>query len=346
MSGWGWIAMILWTHRYLPVSVPNYDQVGSVSYYVIRLVSQLIVFAIPAFLFISGLFLAFATGRDQRNVPLRTVFGRIKFLVIPYLIWSMILICGLLLEGKSLNPVQTIGQILTGDISGPYYFIPLLVQLYLLAPFMVPFASKHWKSLLLVTGLIQLITQALLYPLVLGIKIPYLSVGFQIPSWSFPNRIFWLALGLVVGFHLPEFKAMLAKVKWSMLALTLILFVVGFYEWEIIFQANQFFTPIETVIDSFYALFFIFTFLAFDKAALPLTRQINKLGSNVYGIYLAHVPAQEYTARIIYHLAPWLLGQQLLFMPIIFIAGLVFPLLLMEVFRRSPISRFYQYVFG
>jgi hypothetical protein len=67
-SGMGFIAMFAWTHRYLPVTVPNYDLFGSSAYYGLRVVEGIVVFSIPAFLFISGFFIAFATGRTKSKV--------------------------------------------------------------------------------------------------------------------------------------------------------------------------------------------------------------------------------------------------------------------------------------
>jgi peptidoglycan/LPS O-acetylase OafA/YrhL len=41
---------------------------------------------------------------------------------------------------------------LTGGASGSYYYIPMLVQMYLLSPLLVPLAKKHWRLTLLVTA--------------------------------------------------------------------------------------------------------------------------------------------------------------------------------------------------
>ena len=67
-AGWGLTAMFAWPHRYLPVTSPNYDQAGSASYYALRLVEQLIIFAISAFIFVSGFFIAFTAGRDRTGL--------------------------------------------------------------------------------------------------------------------------------------------------------------------------------------------------------------------------------------------------------------------------------------
>ncbi|HIP73435.1 MAG TPA: hypothetical protein EYH05_18815, partial [Anaerolineae bacterium] len=83
-AGWGFTAMFAWTPRYLPVSAPVYDQVGSLSYYWLRLVEQIVVVAIPAFLFVSGYFMAFSAGRRD-NVTWKQIGGRVKMLLFPYI---------------------------------------------------------------------------------------------------------------------------------------------------------------------------------------------------------------------------------------------------------------------
>jgi len=54
----------------------------------------------------------------------------------------------------------------------------------------------------------------------------------------------------------------------------------------------------------------------------------------------------EFVSRTIYHVAPWILGVQLLFQPIIIVAGLGVPLLLMLTVNKSPARRYYRYLFG
>jgi hypothetical protein len=53
-----------------------------------------------------------------------------------------------------------------------------------------------------------------------------------------------------------------------------------------------------------------------------------------------------FLAKAIYHLAPWLLAYQLLFLPVMIAVGLAVPLLLMTVVIDSPARRVYAYQFG
>ncbi len=58
---YGFLAMFTWTNAYRDVTVPNYDMLGSPSYYALIITRQLDSFAIPAFFFMSGFFVAFAS---------------------------------------------------------------------------------------------------------------------------------------------------------------------------------------------------------------------------------------------------------------------------------------------
>ncbi len=90
-AGWGFVSMFWWTDRYMPVSVPNFSQIGSFSYFSLRFIEQVIIVAIPAFLFVSGYFVVFASGKNP-SPKWRWIFTRVSFLVIPYLIWTIIMI--------------------------------------------------------------------------------------------------------------------------------------------------------------------------------------------------------------------------------------------------------------
>ena len=67
-AGWGFVAMFAWAAQVCSYVGPALDPTGSAGYVALRLMEQLVVFCIPAFLFVSGYFVAFATGRNQRTV--------------------------------------------------------------------------------------------------------------------------------------------------------------------------------------------------------------------------------------------------------------------------------------
>ena len=348
-SGWGFTAMFWWTDRYLPVSVPNFEQMDSLSYYGLRAVEQLVIFAIPAFLFVSGFFIAFATGRTHYTVGWNVVGVRIKNLLIPYLIWSVLIIGSDYLQGDRYSALQVIKKLVVGGAAAPYYFVPLICQLYLLAPFMVPLARRNWPLLLFITGLIQAGAVALRYVQLLGLDAPVLQQLAQLtPTWFFPANIFWFSFGIVAGFHLSQLKAWVGRVKWGLVVALVILFLAGLFEWLFLLRWSPegWLPATETLLDNFYSVTILLSFIAFESLSLPLFKQVGELGTKSFGVYLVHSPVLEFTARLIYHVAPWILAYQILFQPILIILGLGIPLLVMAGVKRSPAHKLYPYLFG
>lgn len=347
-SAWGFIAMFFWTDQYRPVDVPNFDQLGSLPYFALRGIEQLIIYGIPAFLFVSGFFIAISTRRTETTIGWKLIFSRIKNLVIPFLIWSVLILGLEILQGARFTALELIRTILLGQTTEAYYFVPVLVQLYILAPFLVPLARRNWKLLLFAAGLLQLVVLLLRYAMILDFDTALEPLLFLTRSWFFPGFIFWFVMGIVVGFHLDKFKAQLTRFRWLFVAGLVVFFIIGMVEWELLLRASgeAWIGPRETLIDNFYAGFFLLTFLAFSDIQLPLPGRMSTLGTRSYGIYLAHSPVLEYTARVVYNVAPIILGYQILFQPILYAAGLGIPLLLMALVNRSPLRRYYSYLFG
>lgn len=348
--GMGFVAMFAWSHRYLPAGVPALSQVGSLSYYGLRILEQLVVFCIPAFLFVSGYFIAVATGKSRETVSWSTIRARLKSLLIPYLLWTaVILALQVVVEGKSLSLRRLFLDIFTGSANEVMYFVPLLIQFYLLSPLLVPLAKKNWKTLLVVTALIQLGVQLLAYPTFLGIDLPGAAATSNLfPKWFFPARIFWFTLGLVIGFHLDQFKPFLQRYRWVFLTVAVAAIPLGVIEWELYFRLSgqEWLAHRETLLDSIYSLALLLSFFAFSQARLPLPKTVENLGSRSYGIYLTHAIFIQYAAKVVYQLAPQALGYQIVFQSVLLLAGFAGPLVLMAVFERTTLRRFYKYVFG
>lgn len=348
-GGWGFTALFAWKARYLPYVDAGFQPLGSADYFALRLIEQLVVACIPAFLFVSGYFIAVAAGRNQATVGWEMVGARVKGLLIPYLVWSTAVLVVRLLEGHVYPLSEYLSIYLTGTANPAYYYVILLCQFYLISPFLVPLARKRWRVLLLVAAAAQTVIQIQQYPAFLGLSSeavePFLNV---VPKWLFPARLFWFSFGVVAGFHLPQLKAWVNRWRWHLLATLILSFCVGIPEWELYFRMSglDWLSHRETLIDTVYSAAFLLCFIAFDKLTLPFPRQLSELGAKSFGIYLVHSPVMEYTARAIYHLAPAILSHQILMQPILMVLGLVVPLVAMEFVARSPARRFYSYLFG
>ena len=343
--------MFFWTPRYLPVNEPVFDQTGSLAYYWIRFAEQIVSIAIPAFLLVSGYFIAFSTGRRE-NLPWSQILERIKRLLVPYVIWTLLVWIGwYIILGDRYSLKDYIVHFLTGSTTIGYYYVPLLIQYYLLARLLIPFAKKNWGALIIITGSFQLLLKiGELNELLYGAENinPVMHWLAFMPKWLFLSRLFWFVLGVVIGFNLKEFKEFISRFKWIFLITALVCVPLGIWEWEAIFKfsGRAYLTWRETILDCVYAIAFIFAFLGFSKSALPGYDKISNLGAKSYGIYLAHIPVMEYTAKLIYLLVPSILGIQIIFQPVIFIVGISIPLALMKIVSKTFLNRYYIYLFG
>ena len=348
-SGWGFTAMLWWTERHRAGAAPDFSRIGSASYYILRAIEQLIMFSIPAFLFVSGFFIAFAVGREQKNIGWNTVGARIKNLVFPYILWSVAIFVGRGFESPVGTPGEYFKSLICGGASPPYYYIPLLIQFFLLSPLIVLLVRRHWKPALLASGLIQFVILLASYPVILGRGVPAAKwIVDSVPGCFFPHSIFWFVFGVFAGFHLPILKGWLGRCKRYLPAVTIILALLAFAEWELLFRFSgaDWLAPRVTVLDAFYAGSFILSYLAFERTDLPFMRQFGELGAKSFGVYLVHAPLLELISRATYHFASWVLAYPCVFVALLVAASVGIPLLFMNLVNHSPARPYYRFVFG
>lgn len=347
-AGWGFVAMFWWADQFRPVQVPNFDQFGSFSYYGLRLIEQLIIFSIPVFLFVSGYFIAFACGKDP-SPKWGWIFTRLKFLIIPYLVWSILMIIMNTVFGQKYSLQDLILAILTGKAVAAFYFIPLLVQLYLLSPFLTKMAkSKPWL-ITIISFLLMLFIHLGQYASLLGIDYPGRQfINLFLPSWVFPGNLFWVVFGMVIGFHYKKILPTLVKWKWVFLSLTILLIPLGMWEWEKILAASgqQWLASRETFIDTLYSIVLILSFLSFGMKLFIGQKWLNDLGSKSFGIYLAQTLFLTITAKAIYQVLPSILQYQILLQPILIASAILGPLVLMWLVKKTVLNKYYVYIFG
>jgi peptidoglycan/LPS O-acetylase OafA/YrhL len=347
-TNWAFIAMFWWGHRYHPVNLVNYDQTGGLSYYVLTAINQMALFSVPAFLFISGLFITYAARGSSPVLSWKVVKARLLNLFWPYLIWSILIFIWDGLLGTVYSPAEYLTKLMTGGAVGPYFFVPLLAQLYLLSPLLVRWAKDRPGLLLAVSALLLLSV----------VGVPYLGSFWgssaapqvlKILDWVFIGWAFFFILGMVVGFRRKQVWGWLARYKRVLLAATMLLGVLSVVESQLIYRATSDWDWAYATLklsSISYAVAFILSFLAWDARPSTFDRVVERLGGISYGIYLIHPKVLELMARVIYHVAPGILAQQLVLVFLLVVLVLGGCWLLMTVVARSPIRRVYRYLFG
>ena len=111
--------------------------------------------AVPLFLMVSG---ALLLGRSEEMLTFyRKRFGKI---LLPFFAWSCIFILCLWVAGRNFGdgtPItwfSAIGALLSGNVSGHFWFMYMLIALYLVVPFLSVFVRNATKSML--TGFLLL----------------------------------------------------------------------------------------------------------------------------------------------------------------------------------------------
>jgi peptidoglycan/LPS O-acetylase OafA/YrhL len=253
------------------------------------------------------------------------------------------------LEGTTDTSAGYLGQLLFGQAAEPFYYVPLIAQLYLLSPFLVRLLERHSKAVLLAAALVQLTVQFARYPVALGWDVPAATwAARHLPGWFFPHMVFWFVFGTFTGFHLSSLRQWLSRWKSMLPWVTAALGLAGLLEWEVLLRLSgkEWLPPTLTVVDSLYACGCVLTYVAFSQTANWISRPLDLVGQRSYGVYLIHAPVLELFSRASYHMAPLLLSHQFVFQPLLIVAGVGVPLLLMMTVDRSRVRPCYSYLFG
>lgn len=346
--GWTYVAMFWWVHRYTALSSPNFSQLYSSAYYFLRALEQWIIPSIPAFLLVSGFFAAFSAGK-KKLLDGNFVLNRVKYLAIPYLLWSTVMIVYNVIQNTRYTPIQLLRMYLTGQAAEAYYFVPLLISFYLLSPLLIRLANWNWKFLLIITVFLQFFTKLADYPIIIGMNLHFIPLfSFINSGWFFIGHIFWFSFGMVIGIRQNETKEFFHRIRWFLLVISIVLFIAGIIEWEwLLFQSGKpWIGPHETLVDNLYSFAILSAFIGFLNVRIPLSKKLEELGSKSFGIFLAHSIFLILAARGIYHFLPPLLAFPIIFFVILVIVGLAIPLILMKMTKNSFLKPIYTYLFG
>ena len=348
---WGAMAMVWWTDRWRPVSVPNYDMYGTLPYYLLLIQRKLAHFSVPAFLFFSGFFLIYAASGSATGLSWKAVRVRVQTLFIPFLIWSAVRIALGLVAGKNYSLAQVVSALLLGWPLGVLlWYPPIICFFYLVSPFLIRFARVKPYLLLVIAGLVHLA----------AIGYEYVRLGLYFQGISVPNLdallprhllfAFFFVLGLVVGIRRKEFAAHLKGRAWYLLVLAIAMGAMAVIESEVVYRSTS--TSIDwsisnaTLPTTLFVLAFILLFLAMGDIPKSIAKIPLKLGASMYGIYLLHGFIVEFSARATQRFAPGVLAFPIVFQVLLVISAVAGSMLIMTAVQRTPLRRYSKYLFG
>ena len=258
-------------------------------------INQLARFAVPVFILISGLLLPLS-GRDFTGITgyLKFLSKRLKKLLMPYFIWSIIYILINIrndLAPVFSNPIDfllgTGRKLLYGTGHIHLYFIIIILQLYFLFP-ILNYMMKRWsRAVLTFSFILTLVYQTGIYlHLMKIITFPVILLPNYI---FFPTWIFYFVFGMYFAGNLEVWKnriknrSVLLAIIWA--ASFVILIVDSKY-------TNTFSSSIKPSV----MLYSMTTFLFMYSAALKLTdiklhmlKILDWVSCQSFLIYLSHL---------------------------------------------------------
>ncbi|MFD1888152.1 acyltransferase [Paenibacillus wenxiniae] len=288
-------------------------------------------FAVPAFIFITGLVLFY--NYDGELAYGSFIRKRCKDIVVPYLVWT--LFYTVLAGTFAMKPVQewiptVLRYIFTGKSSYHLWYIVMIIPMYLLFPWLrklvrklsEAFKGNGRRALFIMMGL------TVAYELLLML-LPWFIKSFQ--AWQIPvltpyfttyadrNIVYYLyyfVLGALAGLHIKVFLDVLQRIKWIVL---LVCGVFAMYYTGVVL--GNF--PVDTgfgrrfmslvLLQPLMALFLVALVLLVYAVALRINRTASErtkqlwlaLSRYSYGGYLAHA----YMLRLTYSLDEWLFSS-------------------------------------
>jgi len=260
-------------------------------------VGELTRMGVPLFLVISGQFVAsFPQTR-------RSILKLIEKLVWPFLFWSLFgWAYDRLVSPPGWSVAEFLQRLLPGDAQIGFFFIPLIIQFYLLAGPTVRWVKRSPAAALVISAVVQSAYVGFNY---LGAAASRGLVGFHLPidalpEWLFPRFAFYFVLGAWIGSFPVRANALLARhpARYGVAALLSAILMVaehGLIHCLVIGPSTSLtdvwlaMNPwkISTELWAVSAVLFLYSL---GKRGLLGARWLSKLGSSAFVIYLLNGP--------------------------------------------------------
>lgn len=295
-------------------------------------------FAVPIFLFISGSFIAYAARGNPPRISYKFLQSSLIHILLPYLIWSLAFYLILFTNrGMTFGLLEYVRHLVVGY---PYHFIPLLVFFYIISPVVVRLGHRYAWGFLVLIGIYQLFLMNIKYPGILGFDYPGWADYLKVPIlWStMADWLICFPLGMVISMNGAAVKPVLLRYKWAIFGLTLSLLIIALLSAHgvLAVEITRLLSP----------LLFLLVIPVIPRNSIPAVRQLEQVGKRSYGLYLTHLLILDTLALVVSKTLPQLFQITLLIYPIVFTAGLLVPLWVMGLFAKSPVRKYFRYVFG
>jgi len=313
-AGTSLMAMVWWAHRYSSLSSPSYVRVGSPAYWTLTIIESACVFAVPAFLVASGAFCAYSYRSSQQSRSVRLICRSLPAVVLPFLIWSSIALLRDAVLGTPHTFSEGLVRILTGQADPAYFFVPVIIQFYLLGPLI----SKHVQTIgsrgALIWTFAAMVVCTLVRRGVIGHSSWFAATIPVVLDRLFIRWIFYYVLGYVLAVNSDAIPS-LVRHRVGILAAMLLLYGLSLAEaasccrspadWAVAHDASK-------VSSTAYSVVMVLALVAWQPALGRRLRRVagwlERLGMCSYGIFLVQPLLFALGSSASYRWWPTLLG--------------------------------------
>ncbi|MBH5319168.1 acyltransferase [Paenibacillus sp. GSMTC-2017] len=266
------------------VDVPWGSQ--SAPFYLI--VNQLSMFAVPVFIFINGLVLFYRYQDDwSLGQTLSFYKKRIKYIVVPYLIWSAIYYVYnqiLYKDSVQFDPISYLKLLQWGQASYHLYFMVIVIQIYLFFPILMTLVRKLKLKAYHMIALGILVKAAFHSYHVLVKPIEHAAA-------LMPNYFIVFCVGAAIGMAYQSFSEKSHHLWWTF---GLAIFVGFIYIMLLLSNkaGAQYWSPSYMILYNLYAVLVGISLIWIGKIVCErstfVSKTILQLGIASFGIYLIH----------------------------------------------------------
>ncbi|MCD8036841.1 MAG: acyltransferase [Clostridiales bacterium] len=276
----------------------------SVQFAVVFIPSRLCTFAVPGFIFLSAMkyFMKYSDKPLDYGSFLKS---RIKYVVLPYVLWNVIYYLALIPLGFFVfYPAELIKYIFVGNMISHFYFVVAIVQFYLLMPFWLWLVNKVSGKILIPVSLVIMILFG-----------QYLGAGFRYNDRIFLKYIFYWICGCYAGKYSDRFWSFIKKYSKVIAAVFLLAAGTdGILTW--INASGMKFIPQLENIHIFYcsvAILFLFSIAMWKSTKIVDNPIFGIINRQSYYIYLSHCLTLYYSDWFVDRFLPMGNGGILIF---------------------------------
>jgi len=281
--------------------------------------------SLPLFLFVSGYLIGKVhcdTWADYRQYLTK----RVSRVVVPYLFWSVVFIGLRLVREEGFGPVDGVIALLTGQADGPYYFILMMIQFYILAPLLARMLDHRLG--MLGFFVVHVAWLCAVYAVYLYIE-P--NLYFAVSKTPFLSWLSVFTFGMHVRRHPEGFKAVSA---YAIAPVAVALYALAIGETYFWLPLEQFELAILDVRFSSLAFAFAVILLALRLRDREFPRFWQTLGAYAFGIFFIHGIVLRGFNKVYEMALPALIDVQPVFQTLVALSTLAFCVIGIAITRK------------